>query len=58
MEDTTVIRERMLENNKTYLINIGRQINEILNEGIVHEESLSTKDNNALMLYRTTQNPP
>ena len=57
MKGTTVIRERLLENNKVYLISLGRQIHDIIEEGVIHVESLSSEDNNALLLYRAAQEP-
>ena len=46
------VRKRLLRNNELYIINMGRQINTILNEGIIYEESLDMKDRHALTIFR------
>ena len=51
--DKRKLRESMLQDNKDYLetIDMGKQINEIIDEGIVHEESLVKYCKDALKLY-------
>ena len=51
--DKTNLRESMLRDNKNYLetIDMGKQIHEIVDEGIVHEESLVKYRKDALKLY-------
>jgi len=51
--DKRKLRESMLQDNKDYLeaIDMGKQINEIIDEGIVHEESLVKYRKDALKLY-------
>ena len=46
------VRKRLLRNNELYITNMGRQIDAILNEGIIYEESLDMKDHHALTMFR------
>ena len=46
------VRKRLLRNNELYIITMGRQIEAILNEGIICEESLDMKDRHALTMFR------
>ena len=48
------VRKRLLRNNELYIINMGKQIDTILNEGIIYEESLDMKDRHALTMFRNT----
>ena len=48
------VRKRLLRNNELYIIDMGKQINTILNEGIIYEESLDMKDRHALTMFRNT----
>jgi len=52
-KDKKNLRESMLQDNKDYLetIDMGKQINEIIDEGVVHEESLVKYRKDALKLY-------
>lgn len=49
------VRERLLHNNELYLIQWGEQVNVVLKEGIIHEESLPFEDRHALELFRNRQ---
>ena len=46
------VRKRLLRNNELYIINMGKQIDAILKEGIIYEESLDMKDHHALTMFR------
>ena len=46
------VRDRLLRNNELYLIQWGAQVNAVLKEGIIHEESLTFEDRHALNLFR------
>ena len=48
------VRKRLLCNNELYINDMGRQIDAILNEGIIYEESLDMKDRHALTMFRNT----
>ena len=52
--DKKDVRERLLKNNQLYLnkIVLGEKIADIIEEGIVREESLTKEDKEALDLYR------
>ena len=52
--DTTNLEEELLQDNRDYLDNIelGKQINTIIDKGVVQEESLSKHRKDALDLYR------
>ena len=50
----TNVRERLVHNNELYIINWGKQVNTILSEGIVYEDSLAMEDRHALTLYRSS----
>ena len=49
------VRERLLRNNEWYLIQWGAQVNAVLTEGIIHEESLVFEDRHALDLFRSQE---
>ena len=49
------VRNQLLEGHKNYLICLGQQIHVILEEGVVHEESLALLHRDALDLYRISQ---
>ena len=55
--DTVVLREDLFRNNQEYLyqIELGKQIFNIIDEGVVREESLTSDKRKALMLYRKTK---
>ena len=55
--DTEILRGDLLRDNQEYLyqIELGKQISNIIDEGIVREESLTNERKKALMLYRKTK---
>ena len=55
--DTELLRSDLLLDNQEYLyqIELGKQISNIIDEGIVREESLTSDRKKALMLYRKTK---
>ena len=53
--DGSDVRERLLHNNELYIISLGKQVSIIIEEGIVHEESLCFEDRNALSMYRNSE---
>ena len=50
-----VVRERLLRNNESYLIQCGEYVNTVLKEGIIHAESLAFEDRQVYDLYRKKQ---
>ena len=46
------VRKRLLRNNKLYIINTGNEINTILKERIIYEESLGMENRHALTMFR------
>ena len=55
--DTVILREDLLRDNQEYLyqIELGKQISNIMDEGFVREESLTSDRKKALVLYRKTK---
>ena len=55
--DPAILREDLLLDNQEYLyqIELGKQISNIMDEGVVREESLTSDRKKALVLYRKTK---
>ena len=49
------IRKRLLRNNELYILCMGKQINAIINEGVIYEESLDFGDRHALTMFRNAK---
>ena len=49
------VRERLLHNHELYIISWGKQVSIIIEEGVVHEESLCFEDRHALNLYKNSE---
>ena len=57
MNDDSCVRQRLINSNKVYLerLRLGETISNILDEGVIREESLAKEDKQALELYRHEQ---
>ena len=57
MNDDSCVRQRLINSNKMYLerLRLGETISNILDEGVIREESLAKEDKQALELYRHEQ---
>ena len=55
--DDSCVRQRLINSNKVYLerLRLGETISNILDEGVIREESLAKEDKQALELYRHEQ---
>ena len=55
--DDSCVRQRLINSNKMYLerLRLGETISNILDEGVIREESLAKEDKQALELYRHEQ---
>ena len=55
--DDSCVRQRLINSNKMYLerLRLGETISNILDEGVIREESLAKEDKQALELHRNEQ---